>query len=401
MKLFFPPEFEWGVSMSAYQTEGGNDNADWSEWEKQGKAKEVCNQACNSFYRYKEDNFLARNLGCRTIRLSVEWARIEPREGHFSQEALEHYRRVIEDAKAQGMKVQLTLWWWTSPQWFTSKYGFSHSNSVYLFVRYAKKVARYLGPLLDMVTVFNEPMVPLGMGYLTGQFPPGKRSARLFYLALRNMAKAYVEIYAIFHKYCPETLVGINYLYNWYQSKGLSVLESLVDRTAHWYRIELLGRRVSQYQDYFGIDYYRLGRMRFSPGKGMYFGFRIEENSKHPMGWIEYPRGIYNVIMKASKDHPDMPIYILENGKATYGGLDDQDRIKFISDHLRYVHKAIVDGASVAGYNYWSLIDNFEWLYGYAPKFGLVEVNFRTFQRVPRQSYFYYQNIIKQNYLDW
>lgn len=129
-----------------------------------------------------------------------------------------------------------------------------------------------------------------------------------------------------------------------------------------------------------------------------YFGFTIEEDKDNVMKWISYPKGIYNVLREASAKFK-LPIYITENGGPTKAGLNDEDRILFIKNHLKYVHKAINEGVDMRGYNFWSLMDNFEWLYGYEPKFGLVEIYYKTLERKPRKSFYEYAKICKSNEL--
>lgn len=127
-----------------------------------------------------------------------------------------------------------------------------------------------------------------------------------------------------------------------------------------------------------------------------YFGFTIEEDKNNVMKWISYPQGMKLVLKQASEKFK-LPIYITENGIPTREGLDDVDRIKFLQEHLSFVHEAISEGVDVRGYNFWSLMDNLEWLYGYEPKFGLVEIDFKTLERKPRKSFYEYAKICKSN----
>jgi beta-glucosidase len=167
-----------------------------------------------------------------------------------------------------------------------------------------------------------------------------------------------------------------------------------------------LGKKIKNYQDYIGVNYYRLGKIKFELAnfkmdsrKQIYFGFTIEEDKNNVMKWISYPEGIYNVLKEASEKFKK-PIYITENGIPTRSGLNDEDRVKFIKDHLKFIHKAIEENIDVRGYNFWSLMDNLEWLYGYEPKFGLIEIDYETLERKPRKSFYEYAKICKSNEME-
>jgi beta-glucosidase len=250
-----------------------------------------------------------------------------------------------------------------------------------------------------MYQVLNEPMVPLGQGYLSGEFPPGIKNPLKFLKALNNIADAYKKSYAIIKKKYPNSLVGISYLYNWYESQGLGVLEKIVDRIASWYRIDLLAKKIKNHQDYFGVDYYRIGRMKLDLKNPMYAGFRIEEDKANIMGWIANPEGMYKVLKQAWRKYR-LPIYVIENGTPTDTGIEDKQRIAYLKGNLKWVHQAISEGVDVRGYNHWSLMDNFEWLSGYRPRFGLIEVDYKTLERKPRQSFYEYAKICKSNVLE-
>ncbi len=392
----FPKDFLWGVATSAYQVEGNNFNSDWWEWEQKGKTKEKSGIACDYWNKYKEDHNLVQELGCNIFRLSLEWSRIEPEEGIFSEEAIRHYREILQDLKDKNIKTQVTFWWWVSPTWFQNKYGFHKKSSIKIFTRYIEKSVKELRDLIDMFQVINEPMVPLGMGYIVGLFPPGKKNPFSFWLALKNISKAYVESYKIIHSIKPNALVGMAHLYNWYDSGRSNILGRLVYKISKWFRVLAFNHRIKGYQDFFGLNYYRLGKINLRKWKSKKINFFIEEDEKNVMGWIAYPEGIYKVIKEASSDYK-IPIYITENGFPFGLGLDDYSRVEIIKNSLKYVKKAIDEGIDIIGYNYWSLLDNYEWLYGFEPRFGLVEIDYKTLERKPRKSFYEYKNIIQNS----
>lgn len=400
--LKFPEKFLWGVATASYQIEGDNSNSDWWEWEQKGKTKNLSGKACDYWNQYRDDHIILQELGVNVFRLSIEWSRIEPQEGEFSADAINHYRKILEDLKNKNIKSVVTLWHWTSPIWFQKKYGFHQKKSVEIFSAYAQKIVEELGDLIDIYVVINEPMVPLGMGFLGGVFPPGFKNPFKFFRALKNITAAYIKIYKIIHAKYPSAQVGTSFLYNWYEKENLGII-NLINNLARWYRVDLLGNKIKKFQDYFGIDYYRLGRIRFDWKKikwdarnQIYFGFVIEEDKENIMGWIASPEGIYKVLKEAYVRYK-LPIYILENGIPTGTGLNDEKRIEFIRNHLAYVKKAIDEGVDVRGYFHWSLMDNYEWLYGYEPRFGLVEMDYKTLERKPRKSFYEYAKICKDN----
>ncbi len=394
----YPKNFLWGTSISSYQTEGGNLSSDWWDWEKKGKTQDKSGQACDYWNRWPNDHDLLSELGVQAFRFSLEWSRLEPKEGEFSQIALAQYREMLEDLKRRGIKSIVTLWHWTSPLWFQKKYGFHRREAVAVFVKYVERVTKELGDLIDIFVVVNEPMVPLGEGYLTGNFPPGYRSPLRFWKALNNLAQAYRKAYEKIHALKPEAQVGLSCLYNWYDAQGGNWLEKVANKIALGFRVNWFMEKVKNQQDFFGIDYYRLGKIKFDPQNSTYLGFRIVEDEKNIMRWVTYPEGIFRVLSTAWEKY-HLPIYVLENGLPTNEGLEDQERVNFIQEHLKWLRKALESGIDVRGYCYWSLLDNYEWLSGYQMRFGLVEIDYATLARKPRKSFYAYKEIIKNNSL--
>ncbi len=396
MQNKFPKDFLWGVATSAYQTEGNNFNSDWWKWEQEGGTEHKSGVACDYWNHWRRDHILLTELGVNSLRFSIEWSRIEPEEGKFSPSAIEHYREMLQDLKLRNIKTQITFWWWTSPIWFQEKYGFHKKASIKIFSRYIERVTHELGGLIDIFQILNEPMVPLGQGYLTGMFPPGKRNPLKLWLALKNIARAYVESYKIIHALKPDAQVGMTHLYNWYEPGKSNFFGKMIYKVSKWFRVMAFNRRIKGYQDFFGLNYYRLGKINLRKIRSEKINFFIEEDKNNIMGWIAYPEGIYKSIMEAHRDY-NLPIYITENGFPTDIGIDDNARVKFIQGHLYFVKKAVSEGANIIGYNHWSFLDNYEWLYGFAPRFGLVEIDYKTLERKPRKSFYAYQKIIKNN----
>jgi beta-glucosidase len=384
----FPKGFLWGVAYSSFQVEGGIENNDWWRWAENGKTKEKVGRACDSWNRYDEDHKLAQDLGCGGFRLSLEWSRIEPREGEFSQEALSHYKKILKNVKKRGMKRVATLWHWGLPLWFADKYGWHKKESVEFFSRYCQKVVDELGGEVDIFLTMNEPTVPLNKGYLVGVFPPGKINLWSYFQARKNMIEAHRECYGIIKKSQSDLPVGITQFCNTFESCGFA--KKLIDKFQDFYNWGFI-KSDAHCHDFIGIDYYATFEPKFFPPS---IKRKTTQDRWTDIGWGIYPRGICDICLQAKKEFSNKPIYIFENGLA-----DDNDKYRedFIQEHLEYLKKAIDQGADVRGYFHWSLLDNFEWNLGYGPKFGLCEVDFETMERKPRKSYYEYGKIVKKN----
>lgn len=385
--LTFPAGFLWGVAYSSMQVEGDVKNSDWWRWAEEGKTKDKIDKACDSWNRYEEDHQLAENLGCGGFRMSLEWSRIEPNEGEFSQEALAHYKKILQNIKKRGMKRVVTLWHWGLPLWFADNYGWHKKESVEYFARYCQKVIDELGDEIDVFLTLNEPTIPLNKGYLVGIFPPGKINPWYFYRARQNMIKAHEKCYKLIKEAFPRLPVGITQFCNTFESRGF--LKKIFEKFQDFYNWGFV-KSGQDYHDFIGIDYYATFEPRIIPPS---VKRKTIKNRWTDMGWGIYPQGIYDICLDAHKKFKK-PIYILENGLA-----DEKDKYRadFIREHLEKLQEAIKDGVDLKGYFYWSLLDNFEWNWGYGPKFGLCEMDYKTMERKPRKSYFEYRKIIKNN----
>jgi beta-glucosidase len=250
-----------------------------------------------------------------------------------------------------------------------------------------------LGSEIDIFLTMNEPTVPLFLGYLAGRFPPGKKNPWLFAKARKNMINAHRECYRIIKKNNPELPVGITQLYNFFEpfNKKSKIYKYIVKKINSFSNYYLLDA-VNDCQDIVGIDYYFHDKIKFNL-KFPYYKTQDLNEKVSDFGWEIFPEGIYEVCMDAWRRY-NKPIYIFENGLADK---DDKSREDFVRDHLRWLHKAIERGVDLRGYFHWSLLDNFEWLEGYWPCFGLVEVDFKTMERKPRGSFYYYQKVIREN----
>ena len=398
--LKFPDGFLWGTATSAYQVEGGIRN-NWSQWEKLhvmgkqfmksgGKKKDfICDQAADSYNRWEEDLKLAKKLNNNAIRFSLEWARLQPDRQTWDVTAVEHYREMLKTAKKMGFTTVVTLWHWTVPTWFATLDGWEKSENIKDFLAYVDLVIKEFGSLIDCWVTLNEPMVPVTMGYIIGSHPPAKRySIFKARKALGNMISAHRQAYKLIKNHFDKAEIGISILANYIEAAGKwTGIDPIFARFYRYFAHDYFLKKIKDTVTYIGIDYYRRMRVTALPP------FFVEpKRNKTDMNWEHYPEGLYQVLKRF--DRYDKPIYITENGIADS---EDTKRPEFIKQHLKYLKQAIDEGIEVRGYFHWSLLDNFEWQAGYAPKFGLYAVDRETFERTPRPSAALYREICAAN----
>ena len=372
----FPKDFLWGSATSAYQVEGGIKNSDWSKDFPAGKA-------CDHYNRYQEDFDLLEKLNQNAYRFSIEWSRIEPEKDRFDQTAIEHYRKVLQDLRSRNIKTMVTLHHFTSPLWF----AWSDSKAVFYFSRFALKIFKEYGDLVDLWVVHNEPLGYAAQSYFQGVWPPQKKNIFLFLRAINNQIAAHKKIYQDFHQIKKDVCIGITKT-NVFFEPNRSLLDRFSVFLARYFWNDYFLNRIKRQLDFIGLNYYFHDKIQFP------FFLRNENKIVSDTDWEIYPQGIYHVLMELRKY--DLPIYITENGLAD---AKDSRRKQFIADHLHYVHKAIETGIDIRGYFHWSLMDNFEWEKGFKPRFGLIEIDYKTLERKLRPSATYYAEICKNSQL--
>ncbi len=396
--LKFPKNFYWGAATSAHQIEGGQVN-DWSEWEKgnaerlAGEAKDywqkwqqerfpevfqprnyISGRACDHYHRFKEDFGIAKQLNHNAHRFSIEWSRIEPKEGRIDEKEIEHYRQVLIALKERGLEPFVTLYHWPLPNWLAEKGGWLHPKAPHYFDRYVKIISENLFDYVKFWITLNEPNIYTNNCFLRGKWPPQRKSIFKYLKVVSNLVEAHKLVYQSLHLIDLDCQVGI--------AKNNIYFKRFFPFRYFWNRYFL--NKIKDEQDFIGLNYY------------FYRDWPKKSNLPvSDLGWEIYPEGIYYVLKDLKKYNK--PIYITENGLADK---NDKKRTQFIKDHLIWVHKAIEEGVDVKGYFYWSLLDNFEWDKGFWPRFGLVEVDFKTFERKIRLSAKIYAQICKENRLN-
>ncbi len=407
--LDFPEGFLWGAATSAHQVEGNNTNSDWWKWEQEHQPPEKRSGiADNQYELYEQDFQMAKDLGHNTHRLSIEWARIEPKKGEFDAEAIEHYKKVLKSLKDKNFTVMLTLNHFTIPEWLAKKGGWENFSSPKYFQKYVEKIVLELKECVDLWITINEPGVLVWGGYLSAFWPPQKRSNWKAFRVYWNLAQAHKRAYRAIHKIQPKAQVGIannpssfDAFHHHSLRENLAVW--LLDLFNNHFFYKLTGMKT---HDFLGINYYFNRYVSFNGEKShipSLVDIQTTKKDVSDLGWEIYPEGIFDVIMDFSDYH--LPIYITENGLAS---TNDDRRVRFLIGYLKEIYHAIQTGAKVKGYFHWSLIDNFEWADGFTPRFGLVEVDYKAFNafsasqnktesRKPRPSAYVYKEIIKHN----
>lgn len=410
-KLQFPKGFLWGAATSAHQVEGGTHN-NWSVWEERHAerlAKEakdkwsyaqleqfpemlrpenyISGRACDHWSRFEEDFELAKSLGHNAHRLSVEWSRIEPEEGNFNEQAIEHYRDVILSLKSKGMEPFVTLWHWTNPLWLEKKGGCECKDFPLYFARFAKIMSASLKDEVKFWVTLNEPTSYIAAGYFKACWPPQKKSVLAGLKLFKIMAQAHNSAYDTIHKMQPDAQVGFaDMLWYFEPYRQDSFRDKLSVKIADYFTNRKFFNLAHQKNDFLTLNYYFHKKIQFP------FTVKNENAVVSDMGWEIYPEGLYRLLKWLSSYN--LPIYITENGLAD---AKDEKRANFIKASLSWVHQAIQEGADVRGYFYWSLLDNFEWDKGYWPRFGLIKVDYQTLQRTVRPSALEYAKICQEN----
>lgn len=383
-KFTLPDSFILGASSAAHQVEGNNINNDWWHFEQKNLLPKSGN-AADHFNRYQEDFSLAKNISLNAMRISIEWARIEPNEGQWNEQAVEHYRHVLKEMKRNNLVRMVTLHHYTLPHWVAQQDGFYNKKNLIYFKRYSAFIAEQLGDEIDLWITINEPEVFTLMTSLRAKWPPFRKNPWQAFKLFSNLALAHKEAYRAIKRIKPNAQISIakNNVYN------IPFRNNWLDNTLvtfnNWFGNYWFLNRIKNELDYIGLNYYFY--------HSLHIGWRgIErknlEEPKSDMGWRTYPKGIYYLTIELHNRYRK-PIYITENGIAN---ATDDMRQDFIREHLFWISQANHQGADVRGYFYWALTDTYEWDDGFNPKFGLIEINFETQKRIVRPS----ADVIKQ-----
>lgn len=384
----FPKSFLFGTATSSFQVEGDNIYSDWWFWEQKGKIKDKSRSGkiCDFWNKYEYYLDFAKDLGSNAFRFSLEWARINPQENTWNEQALNHYDKIIKAVKARDMKPIVTLWHFTLPQWLSEKNGWLNKDSLGYWQQYVEKINKYFGKEIEYWLTLNEPSIYCYKGFLEGTWPPGKTNIINAFRTLNKLIRAHRVAFSVLKQ--KDNLIGIALNLPSYEIKDpWCIFNILIAKILTHYSDWGFLKYIKESIDFVGINYYFHNRFLCNPIKPINFS---GENTSD-LGWGIYPRGIYEVTKKTYQICRK-PIMITENGIADH---KDQYRAQYIKDHIDWLLKATQEGTPVIGYLYWSLMDNFEWQEGKIPRFGLLEMNYQTLEAKPRESFEWYKRIIK------
>lgn len=408
-KLRFPKSFLWGAATSAHQVEGNNHNQ-WSVWELENAkslaaqashrydelpkwrafkrmattpANYVSGKAVDHYNRYEADFDLVESLHMNAFRFSIEWSRIEPEEGAWDAEAINHYKEYIAALKRRGIEPVATLFHFTLPVWFAEKGGFEKSANVAYFVRFVDKVMQEMGAHLRYVITINEPSVYAGESYLEGNWPPNKQSKRTTFTVLNNLARAHKQAARAIKQVQRRARVSVAYNSSYVYAGDDAWLSRTSASVMQWSVDDYFLQKVAKHCDFLGVNYYFSSRV---------YGYRVHnpQTQVSDMGWDVSPENIEFALVRLWEKYK-LPIMITENGIAD---ADDELRQEWIAKTITAINSAMEQQVKVLGYLHWSLLDNFEWAYGRWPRFGLAAVDYRTLERTLRPSAVWFGKVI-------
>jgi beta-glucosidase len=377
MTMPFPPQFLWGTATAAHQVEGGNWNNDWWAWEHTpgSPCQEPSGDACDHYHRYPADLDLLAGLGFKAYRFSLEWSRIEPEEGEFSNAALDHYRRMCAACGERGLQPIVTFHHFTTPRWVAARGGWADPETAARFGRFCAHAARHLGDLVGRACTLNEPNIVADFGYRWGLFPPGLHDRDLRLRVNDVFLDAHRRAVAAIRGAGVTAPIGLTLAMQDYQAVDGGEAVRDVERRD----MEDVFLEAARGDGFIGVQTYT--RVRFGPD-----GLRAPDPDARLtlMGYEFWPEALAACIRRAvAVTGGGVPVLVTENGIGTE---DDAERIEYVERALRGVLACLADGLPVQGYVYWSLLDNFEWAFGYRPKFGLVAVDRATQTRHPKRS---------------
>jgi beta-glucosidase len=389
----FPDGFLWGAATAGHQVEGGNVNADiWPlEWAQPSLFTEPSGDACDHYHRYPEDIATLAELGGNAYRFSLEWARIEPERGWFSRAALDHYRRVIGTCLEHGVTPVVTYNHFVTPRWFAGDGGWAQPEAPGRFARYAERATAHLGDLIGWAGTLNEPnlmvmlqqtgVIPMGVGERgavqehaeaapagVGGYDPARYRMGLMAEGIEQMAAIHRAAVGAIKAGPGDAKVGWSLAI-----VDLQPAPGGEERCAEARRRSFLDwLEVSRDDDFVGVQTY--SRNMIGPDGQVPVADGVPTMQT---GWEVYPEALEHTVRLAA-EHSGVPVMVTENGMATD---DDEARIAYTRAALEGLGRCVDDGVDVRGYLHWTLLDNFEWMAGFAKTFGLVAFDPATFER--------------------
>ena len=420
----FPDGFVFATATSAYQIEGhafgGAGRTHWDAFaEMPGRVHDGHTGAiaCDHYHRWPEDLDLVRQAGLDGYRFSTSWARVMPDGVTVNSEGLDFYDRLVDGMLERGLKPMATLYHWELPEALSERGGWTVREIPERLAEFASIIGRRLGDRLWSTAPINEPWCVAWLSHYEGHHAPGLESLAAAGKAMHHVVLAHGlsiaalraegvgNLGAVCNMEYPHPLTDsagdrhaadlYDGIYNrWFaaaMTKGeypANVLDGLEKHLPAGWRDDMA--TIAQPIDWFGINYYTCKRLTRG---GAVWPNVVDVSGSLPktdMGWEIYPEGLEALILRTAKDYTgDLPLYVTENGMANRDAVpgEDPERIAYLDAHLQAVRRALAAGAPVKGFTFWSLLDNYEWAFGYDKRFGLVHVDFETQVRTPRASF--------------
>lgn len=421
----FPDDFLFGVATSAYQIEGHSfGGAGPTHWDSFAATPgnvvraENGDRACDHYHRWEEDLDLVAGLGADVYRFSTSWARVMPDgTGAPNPEGLDFYDRLVDGMLARGIKPAATLYHWELPQPLADRGGWRNADMPHWFADFTQVVMERIGDRVWSAAPINEPWCVGWLSHFVGAHAPGMRDIRATARAMHHVLKSHGAAIEVMRGLGMKNLGAVcnfewaepasgapedyaaakryDAIYNRFFMGGLfhgeypaEALEGLEPHLPEGWQDDF--RLIGTPLDWLGVNYYTRSLIRATDGPWPAYEAADPVLPLTQMGWEIYPDGLRNFLLRNAKEYSgDLPIYVTENGMANPDTPDrpDQARIDYLDAHLAAVREAIAEGAPVAGYFVWSLMDNYEWALGYEKRFGLVHVDFDSLARTPKASY--------------
>ena len=434
-----PSDFIMGAATAAYQIEGSNfggcGKSHWDRFAANGGTlnSEDGSIACDHYHRMDEDLNLIADAGFDSYRFSFSWPRLFP-EGDKNEQGFDFYDRLIDRLLEKGITPNATLYHWDLPDRFAQLGGWENKDIANWFAEYSANVSRKFGDRLTQLATINEPWCIAWLSHYLGHHAPGKQDIGCAGKAMHNILAAHgramtamrsegqqnlgIVLNMEYSEPASDTSLDIRAaktydgIYNRWFIEALThgtypadILEHLEPHLPNDWECDMA--EISQPLDWVGLNYYTRSIHQDDGTDVFPFSKPVTGNlAKTSMGWEIYPEGLRFFLDRMATDYTkDLPLYVTENGMAgheylTNGQINDVDRINYISAHLEQVITAKNAGVPVKGYYSWSLLDNFEWAFGYSERFGLIHVDYETLERTPKRSFYWFKDLIdaRNNY---
>jgi len=447
-RLEFPQGFVWGTATAAYQIEGAWDEGGKGEsiWDRFASDKKNISDgsdgrvACDHYHRYREDFDLMASLRLPNYRFSLSWPRIIPDgAGAINEAGLDFYDRLVDAMGERGIRPFATLFHWDLPAALQDRGGWTSPATVDAFVRYAEVVARRLGDRVKDWMTHNEPWVVAFCGHLFGVHAPGLRDLRTALATAHGILVSHGRAVPAVRAACPGARVGIVHNLEWVEPASVRA-EDVAAAARHdgafnrWFLDPIFGRGypddlLSWYGadaprlapgdreamaapiDFLGVNYYTRRVIAHDPaGRGPGRAMLATQQVYWPFipradfdEWEIAPEGLYRTLLRVQRDYRPPAMFVTENGTSwpdepgPDGAVHDRLRIRYLARHAAAVRQALDDGADVRGYFVWSILDNYEWGFGFSKRFGLVHVDYATQRRTVKDSGRWYAQLAETN----